>query len=135
MQKFIEIAHALQSKELSNYNGFMAIMTGLGMSFLSRLKRTFALLQTRRPETFAMLQELTTLAEIGNGMYNNLLARVSSFPVPSPCVPFLGSFLTALDRSKAASAAVNKSANITAGARLQGKQGLRSRCGVGVCHA
>jgi hypothetical protein len=46
-------------------------------------------------------EELVPLAEPGNGIYTAVMDKVAGpQAVPPPCVPFLGSFLTALERVK-----------------------------------
>lgn len=121
LEKFVAMAAALQGKSLCNMHSFIAVMTGLQWSYVSRLRRTHALLLSRRPDLHALLQgELAALAEPGSGLYHNALARVNGFPTPSPCVPFLGSFLSAVERAKGA-AGKSKSTDITTLARAQGR--------------
>jgi hypothetical protein len=44
--------------------------------------------------------ELARLADPGNGIYTNILEHVANGSLPAPTVPFLGSFLTAIERTR-----------------------------------
>ena len=78
MRKFVEVAAALQSKELCNLHSFIAVMAGLQLCSVRRLKRTDAAFRSRHPDLHALLTtELLPLAEPGNGIYSNAFARVN----------------------------------------------------------
>ncbi|EGD77397.1 hypothetical protein PTSG_08492 [Salpingoeca rosetta] len=99
--KFIRTAHHLMSEPLLDFQGFMAVMTALQLSHVSRLKRTWKRLTKDQPYVVTLFEKtLTPLADPGNGMYNTILARITALPAGSSAVPFLGSFMTAIERSK-----------------------------------
>ncbi len=66
---------------------------------VARLKKTWAALEADQPTLMHHFRtELVPLADPGNGIYAKVLERVQG--MSPPCVPFLGSFLTALERTK-----------------------------------
>lgn len=50
--------------------------------------------------------EMTRLADPGNGIYTNIMEHVSTGNLPAPTVPFLGSFLTAIERTRVSAGCV-----------------------------
>eukprot|EP00051_Salpingoeca_urceolata_P020979 m.321764 g.321764 ORF g.321764 m.321764 type:complete len:1405 (+) comp19712_c1_seq3:190-4404(+) len=121
MKKLIEVAAALQDAPLNNFHGFMAVMTGLQMSPVQRLKKSWRSLAEEHPTLMQRYhEELAKLADPGNGMYNNVLDRVTgAHPVSPPSVPFLGSFLTAIERTKTRGKGQDTE-DVAAAARVQG---------------
>ena len=74
--------------ELSNYDSLMAIMCSLNSSVVQRLKRTWEIVSKK---TKARLDELGQIVDISRN-HASLRSRLEK-PV-SPCLPFLGIFLT-----------------------------------------
>eukprot|EP00054_Salpingoeca_dolichothecata_P039134 m.278683 g.278683 ORF g.278683 m.278683 type:complete len:467 (-) comp97141_c0_seq1:162-1562(-) len=121
LKKLVEVAEALSGDTLKNFHGFMAVMSGLQLSPVARLKKTWQALEDTQPKLFTRFNNvLKTLADPGNGIYANVMEKVTGDnAVSSPCVPFLGSFLTAFERVK--SQGKNKgSDDIEELARIQG---------------
>jgi regulator of ribosome biosynthesis len=123
LRKIIEVAEALQAETLKNFHGCVAVMTGLGITAVSRLKKTWAALEAQHPATLVTYRQvLQPLADPGNGIYSNVLDRVTGpDAVSAPCVPFIGSFLTAIERAKSsAKGGAQEGDAMEAAARHQG---------------
>eukprot|EP00004_Rigifila_ramosa_P020208 TRINITY_DN5232_c0_g1_i1.p1 TRINITY_DN5232_c0_g1~~TRINITY_DN5232_c0_g1_i1.p1 ORF type:complete len:1294 (+),score=320.90 TRINITY_DN5232_c0_g1_i1:317-3883(+) len=88
LRRFIKIAHAL--KELNNLNGAMAIITGLGMTSIHRLKKTWKGLEQKWEKEFQTIKSL--LSPLGS------FKKMREFlhTVDPPCIPYLGVFLSDL---------------------------------------
>lgn len=122
LKKLLEVAECLQGPVYKNLHGFMAIMCALQMSTVSRLKKTWAEVNKEQPGLLKRYrEELMPLADPGNGIYSNVLDRVTGpNAMPSPCVPFLGSFLTAIERAKTKGKNQDGGDDVAAAARIQG---------------
>ncbi|KAI1357299.1 ras guanine nucleotide exchange factor domain-containing protein [Xylaria arbuscula] len=88
IKQWIKIAN--QCLELNNYDGLMAIVCSLNSSVISRLRKTWDVINPKRRELFKTLQ---AIVEPANN-HRVLRARLQGH-VP-PCLPFLGMFLTDL---------------------------------------
>ncbi|CAG7554796.1 unnamed protein product [Fusarium equiseti] len=88
IKQWIKIAH--QCLELHNYDGLMAIICSLNSSTISRLRKTWDAISTKRKD---MLQNLQDLVEPSQ---NNKVLRTRLHDHVPPCLPFLGMYLTDL---------------------------------------
>eukprot|EP01127_Copromyxa_protea_P023863 TRINITY_DN9150_c0_g1_i1.p1 TRINITY_DN9150_c0_g1~~TRINITY_DN9150_c0_g1_i1.p1 ORF type:complete len:1039 (-),score=209.18 TRINITY_DN9150_c0_g1_i1:65-3181(-) len=87
--KFIEIAYKLY--QLNNFNGMMAIISGLNRGPVYRLKQTFAAVEAKDTKhVFAELQAVTNSEK----SYASLRKAIRS--VNPPTIPYLGMYLTDL---------------------------------------
>ncbi|KAG8417777.1 Ras guanine nucleotide exchange factor bud5 [Metarhizium acridum] len=88
IKQWIKIAH--QCLELHNYDGLMAIICTLNSSTISRLRKTWDAISTRRKEMLRHLQGIVEPAQ------NNKVLRTRLHDHVPPCLPFLGMYLTDL---------------------------------------
>lgn len=88
IKQWIKIAH--ECFKLHNYDGLMSIICSLNSSIISRLRKTWDVISTKRRE---MLQSLQAIVEPSN---NNKVLRARLQEHVPPCLPFLGMFLTDL---------------------------------------
>lgn len=88
IKQWIKIAH--QCLELHNYDGLMAIICSLNSSTISRLRKTWDAISSKRKD---MLQNLQDLVEPSQ---NNKVLRTRLHDHVPPCLPFLGMYLTDL---------------------------------------
>ncbi|KAL2687747.1 hypothetical protein Neosp_005311 [[Neocosmospora] mangrovei] len=88
IKHWIKIAH--QCLELHNYDGLMAIICILNSSTISRLRKTWDIISTKRKD---MLRNLQALVEPSQ---NNKVLRTRLHDHVPPCLPFLGMYLTDL---------------------------------------
>ncbi|TWU78969.1 hypothetical protein ED733_008173 [Metarhizium rileyi] len=88
IKQWIKIAH--QCLELHNYDGLMAIICTLNSSTISRLRKTWEALSTKRKEMLRHLQKIVEPAQ------NNKVLRTRLHDHVPPCLPFLGMYLTDL---------------------------------------
>ncbi|KAF5001023.1 hypothetical protein FGRMN_1308 [Fusarium graminum] len=88
IKQWIKIAH--QCLELHNYDGLMAIICSLNSSTISRLRKTWDAISSKRKD---MLQSLQDLVEPSQ---NNKVLRTRLHDHVPPCLPFLGMYLTDL---------------------------------------
>lgn len=88
IKRFIDIG--MKCLELKNFNGVMQIVTGLSSSAVIRLKSTWANISLKRKDHFAAMEKLMDMHS-NYKAYRELLSAT-----PSPCIPFLGLFLTDL---------------------------------------
>ncbi|KAI0539219.1 ras guanine nucleotide exchange factor domain-containing protein [Xylaria digitata] len=88
IKQWIKIAS--QCLELNNYDGLMAIICSLNSSVISRLRKTWDIINPKRRELF---RTLNTIVEPAN---NNRALRTRLQGHVPPCLPFLGMFLTDL---------------------------------------
>ncbi|TGJ85405.1 hypothetical protein E0Z10_g3352 [Xylaria hypoxylon] len=88
IKQWIKIAN--QCLELNNYDGLMAIVCSLNSSVISRLRKTWDMINPKRRELF---RTLNTIVEPAN---NNRVLRARLQGHVPPCLPFLGMFLTDL---------------------------------------
>jgi son of sevenless-like protein len=88
LRKFIYIAD--HCRALNNYNALMEILSGLNMTAIYRLKKTWGSLS---PKTLAIFQSLNQLMspDANFKAYRELLKKVTQ-----PRVPYLGRYLTDL---------------------------------------
>eukprot|EP00050_Salpingoeca_kvevrii_P019681 m.89148 g.89148 ORF g.89148 m.89148 type:complete len:1472 (+) comp8525_c0_seq2:181-4596(+) len=113
LRKILEIACHLQSPRLRDFHGFMAVMSGLSNSQVSRLRKTWLALGHAQPALVERFNtSLTTLAHPGNGNYQTVLDRVQT--VATPNIPFFGTFLSTIERCRASGK--NKSGDDPVGA-------------------
>lgn len=97
---------AYQLKELNNFNGFMAIYTGLtrgipsALPFLigllapiQRMKQTFSEVEKLKDGTPKMWHEIQAL---GSPDQNYSVIRNALRNSPPPCIPYLGTYLEEL---------------------------------------
>eukprot|EP01127_Copromyxa_protea_P000196 TRINITY_DN10185_c0_g1_i1.p1 TRINITY_DN10185_c0_g1~~TRINITY_DN10185_c0_g1_i1.p1 ORF type:complete len:1047 (-),score=228.31 TRINITY_DN10185_c0_g1_i1:56-2896(-) len=87
--KFIEIAHKLYL--MNNFNGLMALISGLNRGPVYRLKQTFAAVEAK--DAKKIFQELQTVTS-SDKSYANLRKSIRS--VNPPTIPYLGMYLTDL---------------------------------------
>jgi hypothetical protein len=88
LRKFITIADHCRS--ICNYNGLMEILSGLNMTAIYRLKRTWASLSPRVLNMFQSLNQLMS-PDANFKVYRELLKKDTQ-----PRVPYLGRYLTDL---------------------------------------
>ncbi|KAF2971443.1 hypothetical protein GQX73_g2084 [Xylaria multiplex] len=88
IKQWIKIAN--QCLELNNYDGLMAIICSLNSSVISRLRKTWDIINPKRRELF---RTLNAIVEPAN---NNRVLRTRLQGHVPPCLPFLGMFLTDL---------------------------------------
>jgi hypothetical protein len=88
IKQWIKVAH--QCFELHNYDGLMAIICTLNSSTISRLRKTWDAVSTRRKEMLRHLQEVVEPSQ------NNKVLRTRLHDHVPPCLPFLGMYLTDL---------------------------------------
>ena len=88
IKQWIKVAH--QCLELHNYDGLMAIVCSLNSSTISRLRKTWDLLSTKRKDMLRNLQEIVEPSQ------NNKILRTLLHDHVPPCLPFLGMYLTDL---------------------------------------
>ncbi|KAF2479983.1 ras guanine nucleotide exchange factor domain-containing protein [Neohortaea acidophila] len=81
---------ATRCLELNNYESLMAIMCSLNSSVVQRLKRTWELVSKK---SRARLDELNTVVDFSR---NQMSLRRRLENAPTPCLPFLGVYLTDL---------------------------------------
>lgn len=88
IEKWIKIAQAF--RELGNFNGVMEILSGLGITPVYRLKKSWGMVE---PRVIAQYEELKTLMSPNqnSGAYRTLLRSLNP-----PLVPYIGSVLTDL---------------------------------------
>lgn len=85
---FIGVAEALRS--LQNFNSLMAVIASLNGSAIRRLKKSWALVPSKRAQVFEELQG--DVSQEGN--YKNLRQLLAT--VNPPLIPYLGMYLTDL---------------------------------------
>lgn len=90
IKQWITIARHCQ--DIGNFNIIFAIIGSLSTSMIHRLEKTWGLVS---PKTKAVFEELKQLTEIRRN-YAELRKALSNHPTPSPCVPFVGMYLTDL---------------------------------------
>ncbi|KAF5024027.1 hypothetical protein F66182_3874 [Fusarium sp. NRRL 66182] len=88
IKQWIKIAHQLL--ELHNYDGLMAVICSLNSSTISRLRRTWDVISSKRKEMLRNLQDLVEPSQ------NNKVLRTRLHDHVPPCLPFLGMYLTDL---------------------------------------
>ncbi|KAG5941910.1 hypothetical protein E4U53_007315 [Claviceps sorghi] len=88
IKQWIKVAQ--QCLELHNYDGLMAIICSLNSSTISRLRKTWDAISSRRKEMLRHLQEIVEPAQ------NNKVLRTRLHDHIPPCLPFLGMYLTDL---------------------------------------
>ncbi|KID71796.1 Guanine nucleotide exchange factor, partial [Metarhizium hybridum] len=88
IKQWVKIAH--QCLELHNYDGLMAIICTLNSSTISRLRKTWDAVSTKRKEMLRHLQGIVEPAQ------NNKVLRTRLHDHVPPCLPFLGMYLTDL---------------------------------------
>jgi hypothetical protein len=88
IKQWIKVAH--QCLELHNYDGLMAIICTLNSSTISRLRKTWDAISTKRKESLRHLQQIVEPAQ------NNKVLRTRLHDHVPPCLPFLGMYLTDL---------------------------------------
>ncbi|GKU02366.1 hypothetical protein FLAG1_01552 [Fusarium langsethiae] len=88
IKQWIKIAH--QCLELHNYDGLMAIICSLNSSTISRLRKTWDTISTKRKDMLQTLQDLVEPSQ------NNKVLRTRLHDHVPPCLPFLGMYLTDL---------------------------------------
>lgn len=88
IKQWIKVAH--QCHELHNYDGLMAIICSLNSSTISRLRKTWDAISSKRKEMLRHLQEIVEPAQ------NNKVLRTRLHDHVPPCLPFLGMYLTDL---------------------------------------
>ncbi|KAG9257621.1 ras guanine nucleotide exchange factor domain-containing protein [Emericellopsis atlantica] len=76
--------------ELHNYDCLLAIMCTIQSTTISRLRKTWDLISTKRKDT------LTPLQEVSDTSFNYKALRARLHDHVSPCLPFLGMYLTDL---------------------------------------
>jgi len=86
IKKFISIAD--HCRAISNYNGLMEILSGLNMTAIYRLKKTWACLSPRVLNTFQALNQLMSPSS-NFKLYREFLRKDTQ-----PRVPYLGRYLT-----------------------------------------
>jgi hypothetical protein len=88
IKQWIKIAN--QCLELHNYDALMAIICSLNSSTITRLRRTWDIINPKRRQ---MLKHLQAIVEPSQ---NNKILRARLHDHVPPCLPFLGMFLTDL---------------------------------------
>ncbi|KEY69534.1 hypothetical protein S7711_02068 [Stachybotrys chartarum IBT 7711] len=88
IKQWIKIAQ--QCLELNNYDGLMAIICSLNSSTISRLRKTWDVVSTKRKEALRSLQEVVEPSQNHKALRTRLHDHVP------PCLPFLGMYLTDL---------------------------------------
>ncbi|KAM0194223.1 hypothetical protein ACHAPI_007252 [Fusarium lateritium] len=88
IKQWIKIAH--QCLELHNYDGLMAIICSLNSSTISRLRKTWDAISSKRKDMLQTLQDLVEPSQ------NNKVLRTRLHDHVPPCLPFLGMYLTDL---------------------------------------
>jgi hypothetical protein len=76
--------------ELNNYDSLMAIVSALGLSQITRLRKTWDIVSQKRKDVFKSLQDL-----VDNDRNFAVLRQRLHDHVP-PCLPFVGTYLTDL---------------------------------------
>ncbi|KAG6009804.1 hypothetical protein E4U21_001234 [Claviceps maximensis] len=88
IKQWIKVAQ--QCLALHNYDGLMAIICSLNSSTISRLRKTWDAVSSKRKEMLRHLQEIVEPAQ------NNKVLRTRLHDHIPPCLPFLGMYLTDL---------------------------------------
>lgn len=88
IKQWIKIAH--QCLELKNYDALMAIICSLNSSTITRLRKTWEVVNPKRREMLKHLQAIVEPAQNHKAMRAKLAVDVP------PCLPFQGMFLTDL---------------------------------------
>ncbi|KAI0015687.1 ras GEF [Xylariomycetidae sp. FL0641] len=88
IKHWIKIGH--QCLELNNYDALMAIVCSLNSSIINRLRKTWDVVSPKRREMFKNLQAIVEPSNNNKALRTRLQGHVS------PCLPFLGMFLTDL---------------------------------------
>ena len=88
IKQWIKIAS--QCLELNNYDALMAIICSLNSSTITRLRKTWDIINPKRRETLRTLQAIVEPSQ------NNKVLRARLQGHVPPCLPFLGMFLTDL---------------------------------------
>ncbi|KHN99241.1 Ras guanine nucleotide exchange factor [Metarhizium album ARSEF 1941] len=88
IKQWIKIAY--QCLELHNYDGLMAIICTLNSSTISRLRKTWDAVSSKRKDMLRLLQGIVEPAQ------NNKVLRTRLHDHVPPCLPFLGMYLTDL---------------------------------------
>jgi len=83
IKRLLKICQAL--KEIHNYNGLIALISGLGSRSIFRLKKSW------NEKTLALFNEFSSLLENNYKEMRELLSNTSP-----PCLPYLGIYLTDL---------------------------------------
>ena len=81
-----------ESMQLHNYNGTMAILSGLSKSAVVRLKKTWDLVPSKDVELFHTVDTIMS-ADHNYRHYRERLAQLERDNYAGPMVPFLGVFL------------------------------------------
>lgn len=81
-----------ESYRIHNFNGMMAILSGLNNASVRRLKKTWALVGAKHLETLRQMEELMASA-FNYRTYRGLVSQIDKEPRPGPLVPFMGLFL------------------------------------------
>ncbi|KAJ3052714.1 hypothetical protein HK097_005806 [Rhizophlyctis rosea] len=88
LKHFVKIGERLV--HLHNYNTLMAIMSALNSSTISRLKRTWEMMSSKQKGVLEQLRNATDHSR----NYADYRAKLKR--IPTPCLPFLGLYLTDL---------------------------------------
>mmetsp|Transcript_23448 Transcript_23448/g.58675 ORF Transcript_23448/g.58675 Transcript_23448/m.58675 type:complete len:1017 (-) Transcript_23448:81-3131(-) len=84
--RFLNIATTL--RKMNNLNGMMEIVSGLAITPINRLKRSWALLDEKETSLWNSLQEITS----NSNNFKSLRHFMKN--MPAPAIPYLGLFLT-----------------------------------------
>jgi len=90
IKKFIRVVN--ESVQLHNYNGAMAVMSGLCKSAVQRLKKTWDLVPSKDRDLFTELEALLSV-DRNYGRYRDRVAQLERANFAVPMVPYLGVLL------------------------------------------
>ena len=81
-----------ECRRIRNFNGAMAILSGLSTASVRRLKKTWAAISPKHTEELTEI-EVTMSAEHNFKKYREIFGEMERQPRPGPCIPFMGLFL------------------------------------------
>lgn len=90
VENFVKVLK--ESHRLKNFNGMMAILSGLNNASVRRLKKTWSLVAAKHVDTLHQMEELMASA-YNYRRYRTIIAEIDKEPRPGPIVPFIGLFL------------------------------------------
>jgi len=86
-QKFVDIAHKLYL--MNNFNGLMAILSGLNRGPVYRLRQTFAAVEAKDSKKIFSEVQLATASDKSYACLRRAIRNANP-----PCLPYLGMYLT-----------------------------------------
>lgn len=81
-----------ECRRIRNFNGTMALMSGLSNASVRRLKKTWAAISPKHMDELKEIED-TMSAAFNYKIYREIFGELEKQPRPGPCIPFIGLFL------------------------------------------